>query len=72
VDHDLTNDEEESAAWRHWNRELSTLRVRVEHAFGLLKGQFPALQALLGNDLKAMWETVEALLIVHNITDWVW
>jgi len=67
VDHDLTNDDEESAAWCHWNHGLSALRVRVEHAFGWLKGRFPALQALQGYELKAMWETVEALLIVHNI-----
>jgi len=41
--------------------------VKVEHAFVFLKGRFPALRALPGYDLKAMWETVEALLIVHNI-----
>ena len=65
ANHDLTNDEEQSAAQHHWNHELSSLRVKVEHAF--VKGWFPALRALPGYDLKAMWETVEGLLILHSI-----
>ena len=67
AEHDLTNDPEEASAHQHWNRELSTLCIAVEHAFGCLKGRFPALQALPGMDLQSMWETVEALMVIHNI-----
>ena len=67
ANHDLTDEEDEAAACRHWNRELSALRVAVEHAFGMLKGRFPALRSLPGHNLRVMWSTVEALMIVHNI-----
>ena len=48
-------------------KELSTLCTAVEHTFGCLKGCFPALWPLPGTHLKSMWETVEVLLIIHNI-----
>ena len=54
-------------AHQHWNRELSALQVAVEHAFGMLKGWFPALRSLPGHNLRVMWRAVEALMIVHNI-----
>jgi len=65
AEHDLTNHLEEASDHWHWNQELSTLHITVEHVFRHLKG--PALQALPGTNLKSMWETVEVLLIIHNI-----
>jgi len=67
ADHDLTNDPAEASARHHFNRELSHLHVRVEHAFGILKGRFPALRAFPGHNIRQMWMFVESLLILHNI-----
>ena len=67
AEHDLRNHLEETSAHQHWNWELSTLCIAVEHAFGHLKGHFPAFQAIPRTHLKSMWDTVEALLIIHNI-----
>jgi len=66
-DHDLTNDPAEASAHHHFNRELSHLGVRVEPAFGILKGRFPALRAFPGHNIRQMWMFVESLLILHNI-----
>jgi len=67
AEHDLTNDPGEASKQRHWNRELSHLRVRVEHAFGVLKGRFPSLRGFRGHDLRQVWKFIESLLILHNI-----
>lgn len=39
----------------------------VEHTFGALKGRFPALKLLNGQDMKRIYMSIEALLILHNI-----
>ena len=67
ADHDLTNDPAEASACHHFNRELSHLHVRVENAFGILKGQFLALCTFTGHNIRQMWMFVESLLILHNI-----
>lgn len=69
ADYDITNDPAESAERKQWNSQLSHLRVAVENAFGRLKGRFPCLRNLPGHDVREMFRTVEALLIVHNIVE---
>jgi hypothetical protein len=66
-EYDLTNDPEEKSKRCHFNRDLSHICVRVEHAFGILKGRFMALRGLRGRDLAQMWGFIEAPLVIHNI-----
>lgn len=51
-----------------FNAKVSSIRSRVEQAFGLLKGQFPSLK-LFGttHDIKDTYRAVEALMVVHNL-----
>lgn len=67
ADHDLTNNRTTAKARRDWNYKLSRLRIRVEHAFGMLKGRFPALRRMPGGDLNRIFTCIEALLVIHNI-----
>lgn len=46
---------------------MSHIRITVEHAYGRLKGHFRALQNLPGRDIEEMLQSIEALLILHNI-----
>ena len=57
---DLTNDPQESRTRRKFNFMLSHLRIKIEHAFGMLKGRFPALRAMPGYDLNAIYTAIEA------------
>lgn len=52
---------------RKFNKLISSVRARVEQAYGLLKGRFPALK-LLGTpaDMQDAYRTVEALAVIHN------
>ncbi|KAI0039147.1 hypothetical protein FA95DRAFT_1504574, partial [Auriscalpium vulgare] len=68
-DHDLTDDPVESARRTKFNRKLSSLRIFVEHAFGRLKGRFPILRNMPGRNLKEVYRTIEALMIIHNILE---
>ncbi|KAG8740497.1 hypothetical protein FRC10_004263 [Ceratobasidium sp. 414] len=65
--YDLTDDPQVAQTRKSWNRSLSTQRVVVEHAFGQLKGRFPALRMMPGWDLPRMYRSIEALLAIHNI-----
>lgn len=67
ADNDLTNNRLEARARRRWNFDLSHLRVRIEHSYGRLKGRFPLLRRMTGENLQVMWRTIEACLIMHNI-----
>jgi hypothetical protein len=67
AEHDLTNNSDEARKRRRFNRELSHLRVKIEHAFGMFKGRFAALREFPGKDVKAMWRFIESLMILHNI-----
>lgn len=67
ADNDLTNDPLEARTRRRWNYDLSHLRVRIEHSYGRLKGRFPLLRCMRGNNLQVMWRTIEVCLIMHNI-----
>ncbi len=42
--HDLTNNPHIARHRKQWNRQLSRIRVRIEHVFGRLKGRFPYLR----------------------------
>ena len=68
-DHDLTANPAQAARRKRWNRNLSSIRISVEHAFGRLKGRFPILRALPGQNLSTMHRLIEALLVVHNILE---
>jgi len=52
---------------RAWNKHLSRLRIKVEHAFGLLKGRFPTLRDIPGRNLDTIYKGIEALMVIHNI-----
>ncbi|EJC99238.1 uncharacterized protein FOMMEDRAFT_69517, partial [Fomitiporia mediterranea MF3/22] len=67
AEYDITANRLEARQRRDWNFNLSKVRVCIEHAFGRLKGCFPCLRNLPGYDLEAMWRTVEACMILHNI-----
>ena len=66
---DLTNDPEQVTLRRKWNKQLSSLRIYVEHAFGWLKGRFPLLRCLIGFDMHDMFSVIEAAMILHNILE---
>ena len=66
-DSELTNDPVEARRRRAWNRQLSRLRIQIEHAFGMLKGRFPTLRNMPGRRLDRIFKTIEALMVVHNI-----
>ncbi|EPS94762.1 hypothetical protein FOMPIDRAFT_1129721, partial [Fomitopsis schrenkii] len=68
-DHDLTSDPTEARRRKKFNKRLSQLRIAVEHAFGRLKGRFPALRAMHGRKLGDIYRAVEALMIIHNILE---
>ncbi|KAF8578402.1 hypothetical protein K439DRAFT_1300408, partial [Ramaria rubella] len=58
----------EQMHWCDFNKCLSHIRIWVEHAFGLLKGRFPALKAMgSANNIQEVYKAVEALMVVHNL-----
>jgi hypothetical protein len=69
-----TNDQprREQTRRRAFNRRISSIRVYVEHAFGMLKGRFPALKEFPAmDDMLDVYRTVEALMVIHNLCiDW--
>ncbi|KIJ43361.1 hypothetical protein M422DRAFT_253243 [Sphaerobolus stellatus SS14] len=67
AEHDMTTDPQEVRQRRRFNITLSRLRVKVEHAFGMLKGRFVALREFPGRSLQQMWRIIESLIILHNI-----
>ncbi|KAF8836147.1 hypothetical protein BDN67DRAFT_911697, partial [Paxillus ammoniavirescens] len=53
---------------RKFNNRLSSIRIAVEHTFGLLKGRFPALKDLPPEiDIQNTYRLVHALMVMHNI-----
>ena len=53
---------------RHFNIRLSSFRTHVEHAFGMLKGHFPALKGLSpAKNMKDTYRDVAAMMVIHNI-----
>lgn len=52
---------------KQFNYLLSSIRVRVEQAFGMLKGRFPSLKFFgTPNDMEDAYRAVQALMAVHN------
>ena len=49
-----------------FNKELSTARVTVECAFGILKGRWRVLQKRLDSSLKFAIKTTIACIVLHN------
>lgn len=59
---------EEQLRRRLFNKRLSSARITVEHAFGLLKGRFPALQDLGDvTDVREVYRYINALMVLHNM-----
>jgi len=60
-------DEDTWKRMRAFNKQLSGVRITVEHAFGRLKGRFRALKEMgPHDDIQEMYKVIEALLILHN------
>ena len=57
---------------REFNKRLSGIRIISEHAFGLLKGRFPAMKEMgRHEDIQEAFKAIETLMILHNICiDW--
>jgi hypothetical protein len=54
---------------RAFNRRLSSVRIVVEHTFGLLKGRFPSLRGMgTHKSLQDVYKVIEALIVVHNMS----
>ena len=56
-----------SRAERNFNFKLSRSRVKVEHAFGLLKGRFRRLTHLTQVQVESIPKVVTACCVLHNI-----
>lgn len=54
-------------AERNFNRKLSSTRVVIEQAFGLLKGRWRCLDSVNEDDMSTVSETIIACCILHNI-----
>lgn len=53
---------------RQFNKLLSSVRIDVEHIFGVLKGRFAALKEMgTHNDTQETYKVIEALMTVHNM-----
>lgn len=54
---------------RHaFNRKLSSIRIYIEHAFGLLKSRFQSLRALGWHEnIDQAYHVIQALMITHNL-----
>jgi hypothetical protein len=53
---------------KKFNRRLSSIRIYVEHAFGILKARFSSLKELGTHDNpQDMYRAVEAMIAVHNL-----
>ena len=53
--------------WVKWNQQHSRVWITVEHTFGALKGKFPTLKLLTWCNMKHIYLSIEALVIIHNI-----
>lgn len=61
---------DQQAQRRKFNQRLSAIRVRVEHAFGILKGRFMSLKCFPTPDshsLKDVYRDVQAMMVLHNL-----
>ena len=68
-DHDLTHNTPEATQRKKWNKKLSSVRIKIEHAFRRLKGRFPILRDFPAIDMLNTYHTIEALLILYIILE---
>ena len=54
-------------AQKNYNYKLSSLRVIVEQAFGMLKGRWRCLQDTLNEDVSRIPTTIITCCVLHNI-----
>jgi hypothetical protein len=60
--------DEDKGRMRAFNLRLSSVRVVVEHSFGLFKGRFPTLRGMGPHqDIQEIYKTIEALMVLHNM-----
>jgi len=54
---------------RHaFNRRLSSIRIYIEHAFGLLKSRFQSLKKFgRHEDIQQTYRVIQALMVIHNL-----
>jgi hypothetical protein len=53
---------------RKFNWRLSSVRISVEHAFGILKGRFLSLKVVGPHDnVQEIYRVIEALMVLHNV-----
>lgn len=45
------------------------MRIFVEHGFGRLKGRFQWLKSIPDHDIEQIYDTVEALFVLHNFLE---
>jgi hypothetical protein len=51
-----------------FNKRLSSVRISVEHAFGILKGRFHSLKDMGPHqEMATVYRVLEAMLILHNM-----
>lgn len=51
-----------------FNKRISSIRIRIEHSFGLLKGRFPSLKLLPPETkIRRTYKVIEAMMILHNL-----
>ncbi|EPQ53226.1 hypothetical protein GLOTRDRAFT_45952 [Gloeophyllum trabeum ATCC 11539] len=53
---------------KQFNRRISSIRIRVEHSYGMLKGRFPSLKELgAHHDIQEIYRAIQAMMVVHNL-----
>lgn len=53
---------------KQFNQLLSSIRIRVEHAFGMLKARFPALYSLTpALNIDDTYRHIHAMMVLHNL-----
>jgi len=53
---------------RAFNRRLSSIRIYIEHVFGLLKSRFQSLRQLgRHEDIQQTYRVIQALMVAHNL-----
>ena len=60
---DMSSDPKE----RHFNKELSRARVKIENAFGIMNGRFRILTHVLNDDIALVGNIILSCAILHNI-----
>ena len=54
-------------AQRHYNRKLSSVRVKVEQSFGIVKRRFPCIALRMRLQPQKVIPVIMAVFVLHNI-----